>query len=76
MKGIFFRNEMDVWDFPGGPWLRLRTPSAGGLGSVPGQGTRSPMLQLRVWMHQLKDPSYQNTNQRSCMPQLRSGSAK
>ena len=28
-------------------WLRLRTPNAGGLGLIPGQGTRSPMLQLR-----------------------------
>ena len=57
-------------------WLRLHTPSAGGLGSIPGQGTRSPMLQLRVRIPQLKDPSCWNTNQRSCMPQLRSGSAK
>ena len=24
-------------------WLRLRVPSAGGLGSIPGQGTRSHM---------------------------------
>ena len=22
-------------------WLRLRTPNAGGLGSIPGQGTRA-----------------------------------
>ena len=28
-------------------WLRLRAPSAGGLGSIPGQGTRSHVLQLR-----------------------------
>ena len=27
-------------------WLRLRTPNAGGLGLIPGEGTRS-MLQLR-----------------------------
>ena len=32
-------------------WLRLHTPSAGGLGSIPGLGTRSCMLQLRVLMH-------------------------
>ena len=31
-------------------WLRLHTPNAGGLGLMPGQGTRSYMLQL-------KDPS-------------------
>ena len=28
-------------------WLRLRSPNAGGLGLIPGQGTRSHMLQLR-----------------------------
>ena len=31
-------------------WLRLHTPSAGDLGSIPRQGTRSHMLQLK------KDP--------------------
>ena len=34
--------------------LRLCTPNAGGLGSIPGQGTRSHILQLRVRMPQLK----------------------
>ena len=29
-------------------WLRLRAPSAGGLGSIPGRGTRSHMLQLKI----------------------------
>ena len=28
-------------------WLRLHTPNAEGSGSIPGQGTRSHMLQLR-----------------------------
>ena len=28
-------------------WLRLCAPSSGGLGSIPGQGTGSHMLQLR-----------------------------
>ena len=36
------------------PWLRLHAPNAGGLGSGPGQGTRSHMLQLRVCMLQLR----------------------
>ena len=31
-------------------WLRLHVSNAGGLGSIPGQGTRSHMLQLRVHM--------------------------
>ena len=28
-------------------WLRLHAPNAGGPGSIPGQGTRSHMPQLR-----------------------------
>ena len=32
-------------------WLRLCAPKAGSLGSIPGQGIRSQMLQLRVHMH-------------------------
>ena len=34
--------------------LRLRTPNAGGLGSIPDQGSRSHMLQPRVCTPQLK----------------------
>ena len=37
-------------DFPGGQWLKCHTPNVGDLGSIPGQGTRSQMLQLRVHM--------------------------
>ena len=33
-------------------WLRLQAPSAEGLGSIPGQGTRSHMPQLRVCVQQ------------------------
>ena len=29
-------------------WLRLYTPNAGGRGSIPGQGTESHMLQLKI----------------------------
>ncbi|TEA37634.1 hypothetical protein DBR06_SOUSAS5310072, partial [Sousa chinensis] len=29
-------------------WLRLCSPNAGGLGSIPGQGTRSHMPQLKT----------------------------
>ena len=35
-------------------WLRLHTPNAGGLGVIPGWGTRSCMLQLTVRMPQLR----------------------
>ena len=34
-------------------WLRLCSPNAGGLGLIPGQGTRSHRLQLRVLTSQL-----------------------
>ena len=37
-------------------WLRLHAPNAGGPGSIPGQGTRSHMLQLSVPVQQLKMP--------------------
>ena len=33
---------------------RLRAPNAGGLGSIPGQGTRSHVPQLTVCMPQLR----------------------
>ena len=35
-------------DFPGGPVVRTQAPNAGGLGSIPGQGTRSHMSQLKI----------------------------
>ena len=40
-------------------WLRLRTPKAEGPGLIPGQGSRSHVLQLRVHTPQLKIPSLQ-----------------
>ena len=36
--------------------LRFQAPRAEGLGFIPGQGTRSHMLQLRVRMPQLQIP--------------------
>ena len=41
-------------------WLRLHAPNAGGLGSSPGQGTRSCILQPRAHMLQLKEPACRN----------------
>ena len=35
-------------------WLRFCAPNAGGLGSIPGQGTGFHMLQPRVYMLQLR----------------------
>ena len=34
-------------NFPGGPVAKIKAPSAGGQGSIPGQGTRAHMLQPR-----------------------------
>ena len=36
-------------------WLRLCTPSAGGWGSIPGQGTRSHVPQLRLSTAQINN---------------------
>ena len=35
-------------------WLKLCTPNAGGPGSIPGQGTRPHIKQIRVCMPQLR----------------------
>ena len=63
--------------------LRLCAPNAGGPGLIPGQGTRSHMLQLRPrmpqlrpCMPQLKDPALRSedsarSNRRSRVPQLK-----
>ena len=48
-------------------WLRVRAPSAGGLRSIPGQGTGSHMPQIRV---------HAAATKRSLMPLLRLGAAK
>ena len=44
-------------------WLRLGIPNAVGPGSIPGQGTKSPMLQL-------KGPTCNNEDKRSYMLRL------
>ena len=41
-------------------WRRLRPPNVGGLGLIPGRGTRSYTPQLSVRMMQLKDPACYN----------------
>ena len=46
-------NTTDIGTLLVAQWLRLDTPSAGGLGSILGQGTKSHMLQLRVRVPQL-----------------------
>ena len=54
------------WDFPGGQWLRFHAPNAGGLGSIPDQGTRSYMLQLRVHMLQKILPAAVKMEEPAC----------
>ena len=51
----------DIWKYITGTslvtqWLRLQALNAGRPGSIPGQGTRSHMPQLRDHMSQLKTP--------------------
>ncbi|TEA38501.1 hypothetical protein DBR06_SOUSAS110406, partial [Sousa chinensis] len=41
-------------------WLRLHAPNAGGPGSIPGQRTRSQMLQPRSPHAATKDPMCRN----------------
>ena len=42
-------------------WIRLRTPNAGGLGSIPGQGTRSHMHATTKSSHATtKEPTCRN----------------
>ena len=49
-EGLFFPLFLRVLlkDFLAVQWLRLHAPNAGGLDLVPGQGTRSHMLQLKI----------------------------
>ncbi|TEA42071.1 hypothetical protein DBR06_SOUSAS23010015, partial [Sousa chinensis] len=41
-------------------WLRLHAPNAGGLGSIPGQGTRARMPQLKSPHATSKEPACRN----------------
>ena len=69
-------------------WVRLRAANAGGLGSIPGRGTRSRMPQLRS-LHAATESPQAATNslhaatkrsrmpqRTSCVPQLRPGTAE
>ena len=47
-------------------WVRLYTPNAGSPGSIPSQGTRSYMLQLRVCMPQRRLKILHATNKTQC----------
>ena len=47
-------------DFPGSPVARTQAPNAVGTRSIPGQGTRSHMVQLRVRVSQSQDLTCHN----------------
>ena len=66
VNGILL-SHMKEWnrDFLVVQWLRLWAPSAGGLGLIPGQGTRCYMPQLK------QDPARCNKDWRSCVLWLR-----
>ena len=51
MLTYFFKIVL-LRDFPGGLVAKTPCSQQGGLGSIPGQGTRPHMLQLRVCMPQ------------------------
>ena len=55
-------------------WLRLCAPNAQGLGSIPGQVTKSHMLQLKDPARCNKYPTHGNED--SHLPQLRPDAAK
>ena len=42
-------------------WLRLCAPNAGDLGSIPGQGTRSHMQQLKI-LHAMSETHQRQIN--------------
>ena len=54
-------------------WLRVCTPNAGGLGSIPGQGTRSHMPRLKSPYATTKYPTHGNGSR---VAQLRPDAAK
>ena len=62
-------------DFPDGQ-VDIHIPNAGGPGSIPGQGTKSHMLQLKVQLPQLKDPSCAKEDGRFCVQPLKPSAAE
>ena len=56
--------------------VRLRVPKAGGPGLIPGQGTRSYMLQLRVACHNKEDSTCHKEDRRFHVRQPRPGTDK
>ena len=57
-------------------WLRFHIPNAGDPGLIPGQETKSHMLQLKVQLPQLKDPSCAKEDGRFCVQPLKPSAAE
>ena len=62
-------------------WLRLHAPNAGGPGSIPSQGTRSHMPQLKILLAATKKRPHRpqqrsRMRQQTRVPQLRARAAK
>ena len=56
-----FDIKSDLRDFPGGTVVKTHAPNAGGLGSIPGQGTRSHMHAATKSSHAAtKEPASHN----------------
>ena len=72
---IWFRHRTwaSKWHGPGTSlmvqWLRLHASNAGGAGSIPDQGTRSHMPQLKIPHASTKDPACLNKDWRAKIPQ-------
>ena len=69
MVVVIFKKK--IWDFPGDPVAKTPRSQCRGLGSIPGQGTRSHMPQLKK-----KIPQATMKTEDFVMPQLRLGAAK
>ena len=54
LKGQGCKSRVPLRDFPGSPVAKIPCPWFRGPNSIPGQGTTSHLLQLRVHMPQLK----------------------
>ena len=63
----FSKERSGLWTSLVVQWVRFHAPIAGGLGSIPGQGTRSHMHATTT--------SSNAATKRSCVPQLRPGAA-
>ena len=53
------QQTLQCWDLPGGPAVKTWTSSAGGVGSIPGQGTKIPHASGQKYQN-IKQKQYRN----------------